>query len=349
MISRIFLYLVLYLVSAIALLVPTTAFAFHPQKTIYTFETKISNIMTIDPPKSVRFVIPNEFQQFILSHISGNIIKGVYLGVGSERMFMAASQFPDLDGVVLVDNEKEVVRFNIVNLGLLLMAKDRMDFNYLKYVANFHVWLARIQEMKATTQWDDEGFKLLESPGVYKWFEETVRSHPLHFGMPVQGSSKFSEKANYHFNESQFWLLKRWAHQGQILVIEGDLSRPLTISRIDQLISQNRSIVSVLDMSNAWWPSHTGINSFVTSLQGLSKNLGPDSLLILTHIGALDWNYYVTTFERFSQKIDFKQLGYWQVDEFVNRIMPQQAKVISTPRGDLFLLAETYSCRGVFH
>jgi hypothetical protein len=220
---------------------------------------------------------PNEKYPRALAPLIKGSHKGVYVAVGTERGFIGGSLRNETSGIILVDIEPNVFFFNSVNVGLLMARHSHQHYRRLRLTADINEWT------NAAMSIDDPELKhFMLSPSTYQWWVVHVRNHFNQFHRPTDHSWLAFFKANYIFEEVQYRRLKRLADRKMILPILGNLKLNETINSIRQVLLKEGEMISVLDLSNAWWPKLLGISGTEDTVQGLMDVLHDNSKLILT-------------------------------------------------------------------
>lgn len=236
---------------------------------------------------------------------------GLYVTVGTERGFLAASLSPKVTHLLLIDRDVEVVYFNRVNALLLAAAHSRSDYLNLRFKCGPNEWLERIGSLAPQLR------KSVDIKAAWKWWKQHVRENEKfeNFDKSSGGKGPFGE-ISYLYSDSMFERLHKMAQEGRIQSTVVQLSDRAAVSRIVRAIKDTGLRVSALDLSNAWDRIYIPRTEFSALLEEFAQVTSRTALLILTKphfasdgsFGRISsgkkvesMNYFAYTFDQFSQ------------------------------------------------
>ncbi len=243
-------------------------------------------------PGSGTFVSPNEWNpRRMRGSFSEKPAEGAYVGVGTERTYITAALNPQINFVVQVDRDPQIVLFNRINNLLLATATDMKDYQKLRFESSVQTVAFKIKQY----------MKSEPIPEKYiLWFLKTVREN--------RGFEAFGQKriltpfAESHFKEARythdrvlFQRVQKLAKDGRIISIVGNLGDRSFVQSLNEALEVAKVKVSILDISNAWWPQYMETKNMKTLLSELSKSLTGQSQILMTAGGGANaksnWEY----------------------------------------------------------
>ncbi|MDX9730909.1 MAG: hypothetical protein RBT63_03975, partial [Bdellovibrionales bacterium] len=121
-------------------------------------DTELLKLAT-QPDADFSFIRPNETTPFEMKRITEVATKGIYLGVGTERGFIALALNEMVERAVFFDRNPSVVLYNRINVKLLQLAQNHQDYVWLRKTAPY-------QEIKARSSENGRALTVQE----FKWF-----------------------------------------------------------------------------------------------------------------------------------------------------------------------------------
>lgn len=237
------------------------------------------------------FVHPNERNPKRMQSAFTEVpIEGAYVGVGTERTFIAVALNPQINLVVQVDRDPKVVMFNRINTMLLTIADNLDDYQKLRFESTTQVVSFKLRQFFKS--------EVVSEAHLY-WFLKTVRENK---GFEAFGhkkalspfASSYFRGARYTHDRVLFQRLKRLARDGRILSLLGNLSDETFVRSLNHSLVQAKTKISILDVSNAWWPQYTGSDGLRKMLEAFQTSVVESSQVLMTNGGGLsakNWDY----------------------------------------------------------
>ncbi len=238
------------------------------------------------------FVHPNEWNpRRMKSAFSQTPVEGALISVGTERTNIAAALNPQINFVVQVDRDQQVVLFNRINTLLLTVADDMKDYQRLRFEASVQVAAFKIKQYT----------KSEPIPERYlQWFLKTVREQK---GFEAFGQKRIlTSFAEAHFKDARythdrilFQRLQNLARAGRIVSLVGNLGDSSFVQSLNEALELAKIKVSILDISNAWWPQYMKNRDLKTLLSELSASTTAKTQILMTAGGGANaksnWEY----------------------------------------------------------
>ncbi len=227
------------------------------------------------------FPVSSEMQIGKIQHMIQRVPCGLYLTVGSERGFRAASMSDKITALYLLDIHDDIIRFNIINRELL-KTPTRQEYLYLRWESTFQDWKNLFQSVQI-----QYGHTNSISREDFLWWEENVRelgrkgyvlpeylnrvgSAPLCTDTDITDEEKNIDLAqvldyktgNYLFYNDLYDRLHQLAIQNKIYTSKINL---LDDGQLMQLLAYLRSIpmpISVLDLDNLYFEDYLGQDAY---------------------------------------------------------------------------------------
>ena len=255
------------------------------------------------PKENLEFIAPNEYTQELLAPYLNKAPKGAYVGVGADRAFMAVSMMPEITTAYLTDYSEGIVLFNRINLALIAIAADREDYVKLRLQAFLNGpishWEKRLTESKNTQLWM---WYLLKNPAIQRFWKHNVAYNTTQdmqrFHSPQNEEYRYLLRtkvvtvqtyqhdlvrfAHYMYDDQYFYPLQRLARSGRIQPIQLDFNHSHQRTAFFDGIRASGDLVSVLDLSNAWWSVYIKYENFLDTLEKFKVTSSVNSILILT-------------------------------------------------------------------
>jgi hypothetical protein len=229
-----------------------------------------------------------KLQKFILE-----APQGIYLTVGAERGFRAASMMPNITEFWLIDIADEIIKFNQIN-SKLLKAPQRLTYLKLRWEADFNAWQSQ---------------KLNLTQADFDWWIKHVRDlHNLDYALPEYlnkfGQSPKCEKknndnkklsklnnldlakiidykhGNYLFSDNLYARIHQLALTNKIYTAKIDLNNPTQVQELATKLNQQKSRLSILDLNNLYLSNYIGEEKYIEIIKQLLPYGQSDSILI---------------------------------------------------------------------
>lgn len=256
-------------------------------KIIPTFQgLENSYLWEITQIDSTDYQRPTENQtQYIRQSLSGKLSNGIYITVGTDRGFQAASFFPnEISGLLLVDASEKVVLFNRINIALLQMSSSLGDYQFLRKSASFDIWESRKSKisnhLKDVIKSDYYNWWMSDvEEGYFDGFFSGEKKDEYDLGFVPNFSMIYYGDSNYFNDEKQFLVIKKLADKDLIQSEVVNLNSADAVSELIESIKSSNHSVSVIDLSNLWQRSYMFKN--VTKTIMSFNEIANDKTLIL--------------------------------------------------------------------
>lgn len=232
------------------------------------------------------FLIPNETDLGQFRPQYEKMGQGIYLSVGTERGFMsAAMQGQNSTGLILVDRDPKITIFNYYNRALLALATSRIDYQFLRLQADFEHIQKRLKLASSAVLSSQNQF-ILTQLDIWQWWKLIHQNSAWLSFMrdPKLNPEGDFKNANYLFEEDLFQAISHLAKTNKIFIFNSRLEDPLLLTLLSQTLENNKSKISVLDVSNAWSTGYIGPESTLKMVQSFNSLLTIDSQLVLTYL-----------------------------------------------------------------
>jgi hypothetical protein len=267
------------------------------------------------------FLAPNELDPSRMKVITSNAQSGLYVGVGTERTFIAAAINPQFTHALMADHDPWVVLYNRINIALLKASSSREEYLSARMRPAPNRW-ARLA--RTLTHTDPESASLLRDEDVVQWWQsqtlgekQAEKMKPLH-----EPSSGAFEGSNYLHDDSLFSRLSQMAKEGRLQSIELDFSSPAALKKVVRTIQAKRLRLSVLDLSNAWQPVYLGLAATARAIEQFSALsdqaiwLGTQQIVtVRDRRGLSDFAYFGVEFKQMTQRTSrgavIREFGSW--------------------------------------
>lgn len=164
------------------------------------------------------YLSPNELAPKESIEILKAAPSGVYVTVGTDRGFNGVSLAEKSNGLVLVDSNADVTRFNRVNIALLKLSNSRSDYLDLRLHGSQQDWRKRLQEAGIKPPLSDF---LLDN---WKWWKANVQDNKAFSHINPGAMDPGFTGANYLQYDAQFNKVQALAKEGKIETHLLDLS-----------------------------------------------------------------------------------------------------------------------------
>lgn len=232
-------------------------------------------------------VYPNERRPELAESLWRQAGRGVYLSVGSERSFFGAAK-TDATDLIIVDRDPSVLLFAYINRALLKNSRfgDLADYRHLRLEASEAEWKKRTGLSSAHFKWWDLIIRQGRQPMLIDG--ETHLSPPvespdlLHHPKSYRRGDPFFG-VNYMVEPELLRRLQTLAEENRIRIIDRDWNDSKLALDLQGVLTRENLNVSVLDLSNAWWPSYINGRNLYRDLNTLSRVARPNSLVLFSH------------------------------------------------------------------
>lgn len=240
---------------------------------------------------------PNERHPKGLLKTTRHAFSGSAIVVGAERGLFLASLNPQITSLFQIDFLDDIVRLNEIHRALLIVAQDVADYQKLRSADSYARWRAGRESMLFP------GTEVLTWQN-FRWWRGLVKLGK------VEASSRnirddFLEKKNL------FSRLQNLARAGKIQILKLDLNDKEDFIKLLLRIRQEGENISVVDLSNAWWPSYVGAAGILRLAKGSANLLNPDTIWLFSyrHDDSI-WKYFgFHTNEFLKRQIPFVDLA----------------------------------------
>ncbi len=196
------------------------------------------------------FILPTENNPENATPFLERAPYGVYIGVGTDRIFNLASYSGKTSRIIFADYDRKVVEFNRINAALVRISSNLEEYRDLRLGRK--TW-TEVESRLSETSMNDV---LRASVTMKSYAEFTRRSQDQKFE-PLLGDAKISgripDHINYTANPEQFSRLKKLADADLIEVYHADLSSEEFVHSLSTALASKNENISVLDLSDTWW------------------------------------------------------------------------------------------------
>ncbi len=226
------------------------------------------------------YVPPNETEPQDAIPIVTKAPTGVYVAVGTERGFISSALAKNVGYLLLLDFEPRVVLYNQLNIALLQMSIDMNDYKHLRLAPSFTDWEQRVAQSPTTVE---NYLKPLLTLPNFTFFQKVQNEQIFKlFNGEIEGTGEF-KGANYLFDPKLFSRIQGMAKNGRIESTGADLNQNSIDMVVDGVASKGLKI-SVLDLSNCWWPSYVREEGLTNTITQFAHRSSPGAILLLTEI-----------------------------------------------------------------
>lgn len=232
------------------------------------FASYHDSLVGLGSPTAHVWTTSNERFPFLLDSILSKAPRGLYVGVGADRIFEGASRAVNCDGVIALDREVRISKFSRLNALLMTAAEtDASKYRSLRGESEPEVWIEKLSGRGVSP----DGLRELHR----WWVERELDRIPE---LPdVQGVD----------NLPYFCHSERFARVASILedrfaAVCLDLRES---QKISEIVAQARRFspgVAVLDVSNAWRDPFISTEELNRTISSLGPWLVPGAVLIRT-------------------------------------------------------------------
>lgn len=214
------------------------------------------------------WISPNEYFPEALKWVLKEAPNGLVISVGSERGFIDLALAKNVTHLLLTDNNRAVVLFNSINIALLKLAENQASYLYLRLDATIENWREKVHH---SINLDDESKRLLTDKRSFDFWIKMVRKckklgfyalHQWHHKRPLPPLRPYIQtyfkNSNYLQNNNLFNRLSSLAKRNRIQAVHIDFSEEKLLDLV-QLLEFKKIRLSVIDVSNAWWPKYFGL------------------------------------------------------------------------------------------
>ncbi len=238
--------------------------------------------------KHGRHIKPNEVYPEEMLPLTNLALKGLYLGVGTERAFIATAINPQMSAAVFFDIDPAIVLYNRLNIELLSIAVDPADYAWLRTKASW----TDIEQ-----RWIQNGMQNPVLQAHFEWFIQVLR-HENQGDLLNSNFLTISESANYLKNPELCLRLMQMAKEHRIFTLRLDLKSKESAGILQNFLKHiglSKEPISIVDVSNAWWESHAGLPPILSFFQNLKHQVPPQGILLMTTYRkphSFHWGYF---------------------------------------------------------
>jgi hypothetical protein len=269
------------------------------------------------------FPISSEMQLGKIQKFLLDAPKGIYLTVGAERGFKAASMMPNITELWLVDISDEIIQFNQIN-AKLLKAPNRLTYQKLRWEADFNTWQNQKTNLtQSDFDWWVKHVRNLDS------MDYAIPEYLNKFGKSPKCTKKNNQdlkltkldkldlaqiidykQGNYLFHDNLYARIHHLALNNKIYITKANLAENAEIKPILNKLTQEKAKLSILDLNNLYYSDYIGEEKYIDLVQQLLPFGQPDSVLITMS------NYKKLACAQFQLYLGFTfgQLKKWPTD-----------------------------------
>jgi len=283
----------------------------------------------------ITYMYPNEGNPKELIHAYSQRAPNIYMGVGSERIFIGAALTKALRAIFL-DNDPEATLFNRVNIALLAVCNDMDDCLDLRLSSDFKAWKYRAEVYNKHNP--DMGLlsryvSYLLNSEVFAWWKDNVRSKKIiNAGKPGtnellvamhENSKKYFEEANYLYDKNLFAHVQQLAKSGNMVALHMDLAGKKSLPMLLEQLRDLGIDVDLFDISNAWESKKNYLKE--ENVNQLGKLLANTSTTILCTVFWTDLNEWQSHAMSGRRQDDLRFWHYFSLppDRFQNQTLYQ--------------------------
>lgn len=225
-----------------------------------------------------QYVAPNEMQPELMLPLTQNAKPGTLVSVGTQRCFMAAAKLTQITKIHCFDMDLGIVFFDLLNIRLLELAKDRRDFLWLTLDAPVEEWRKRFSSSPMTTEMVDD---------LYEFWNLRFRINPLNrFFIRTPAPMTFAEM-NYLYDDLLFSRVQELARAHAFAIDWINIIRMNQVSELVDAMKSEGDSLSILDLSNvADW---TGSPALAKPILTLGQVGNPNTIILQTAVENLYW------------------------------------------------------------
>jgi hypothetical protein len=229
------------------------------------------------------YILPNENEPELALPIWKDSPKGIYVGVGTDRVFMGTAH-SNATYLLALDLEPGIVAYNRMMIEMLKIADDGAD----------------LQKMRTNTSYLNEKFAhALQSGAVNnpQFVTETL-AHPT-WSLLIDNSTSPYDRDLLHWmwrddaegaeviywkNPQTFTKLQTMAREGRMQAEIIDLKNISMLQELQQSIAQAHLKISVVDFSNTQMPTYLGPNGITLVREQLAAIMQPKTILLFSWV-----------------------------------------------------------------
>lgn len=190
------------------------------------------------------FPISTEFQIGKIKHMVEQAPVGVYISVGSERVFRGASMAPQITKVYLLDVSPSIIRFNKINMELL-KAPNREAYLHLRWEAIYEDW---------------KKLDLALTAEDFEWWKDNVRDlekmgYPLPEALNKYQSYPFAKKF-VKLRDELILIYQNWRSKETPSLSEKNFIESITLEQLKDLGRKFNIPVSIAQEEWEWWVAY---------------------------------------------------------------------------------------------
>lgn len=239
------------------------------------------------------FPISTELQIGKLQKFLVDAPSGIYLTVGAERGFKAASMMPNITQLWLVDVANDIIKFNQINTELL-KTPERLDYLHLRWHADFTTWKTQHPTLsQANFDWwvkhvrtlDNMDYALPEYLNKFGKAPQCTKKNNFNLALTKLDKLDLStiidyKHGNYLFNDRLYKRLHHLALMNKIYIAQVDLNDKNQTDLLVQKLKTQTSRLSILDLNNLYLSTYLGEEKYSDLIQALLPYGQEDGLLL---------------------------------------------------------------------
>jgi hypothetical protein len=234
------------------------------------------------------FLLPNENLILEIAPMTLKALPGAYMGVGTERTFLAFASNPNFTHLIAVDMNPYAVLYNRINAGLLFLSTGLEDYLEIrKSLTPYSEIQNRIDQLPKVQKASFlKNYSFVEEE--FSWWTRFLKQRDLlsndeafafssaNYLIPSKDSA--SDKPANRLYERLVAAARSFRIRTKVLdfLNFGDVySFAQSLEGIEQ--------ISLLDLSNAWTSEFLGVNNLRIAVDQWTDRLNPKAILMLTY------------------------------------------------------------------
>lgn len=246
------------------------------------------------------FPISSEIQIGKIQHLIQRVPCGLYLTVGGERGFRAASMSDKITALYMLDVHEDIIRYNRINRELL-KAPSRQHYLHLRWDASFTEWQTLFEDIRKTYRhtinvthddfdWWSKNIRDLNREG-YVLPETLNKKGSFHCAKDTKASSKEKnldlgkildyKSGNYLFYDDLYERIHTLAINNRIFTSQINLLDDNQVTQLIDFIKNAGLTLSVLDLDNLYFEDYLTQEPYHKLISQLTPLGQKDSVLLV--------------------------------------------------------------------